>query len=172
MTLALLPHLSDFVLEALPSPCFRSSAVDQFLTQLAMTADAEYSGESDFGTVTILTLDDEDRTALALVWALHYEEDPSADQWKDAGAVLLWGSDQKWWGDASFYATEELALEDYHTFDLAYSNWLGCEDCGAETGDACTCNDEVTATNPYGGPGGLLEEFQQAENLIRSSDGE
>lgn len=143
MTLSLLPQLSDYLLEALPNPCFRSSAIDEFLTTVGM--DADYTGESDFGTATLLELDDEDRTALALIWALHYEENPSADQWSDAAACIVYGRDNAWFGDAVFFPSIDEARAAYEAFDNAYSEWLGCEDCGAETGSACTCDFDPSA---------------------------
>jgi hypothetical protein len=170
----LLPIFSDYVLEAIEGtlPCFPGDTVDQFLTALGMDQ-SEYSGEMDFGTATMLELDDEDLTACALLWARAYEEDPSASQWGPAPQwCILWGSDQRWWGDTTFYATEAEAEKEYAAFDAAYSEWLGCEDCGAEVASACTCNDEpvpVTCDIHPGRPhatASLACELLSAENLF------
>lgn len=159
----ILPTVSFCSADALDAcgSIFPGDAVDQYLSNLAMSAMLDYVGGHDdsggayFGTATLIELDDEDRTVLSILGAAAYGRTaPEVDSWHDVGAVILWGSDYKWWGDSTTYTTLAEAQAEYERFESAYSEWCDEDD---------EIDDEVRdAANNYL-PGGLLDEIRQAE---------
>lgn len=160
--MSLLPYADESLvaaaIESLDVSIFRSSAVDQFLSTLAMEWGAEYEGEMDFGTLTRMELDDELRVVLVLAsaiaddYASEWAIDNLTSHYRAADVLLGEGNDQRWWAD--WYAmTTVRATEEWDRFSAAYSEWLGDEE-----GDDAEVSAHV--------PGGLLDELRQAENLL------
>lgn len=137
----MLPYASDELvraaLDALNGAIFDSDTTDQFLTMLAMDSMADYDGDSDFGTLTRIDLDEEDRVVLTLLEGTEY-----GLSWAGAETVIGYGGDQKWWADWSIVTAEE-ADKAQAEFGLAYSEYLGCEDCGSPDGE-CICDHDPT----------------------------
>lgn len=143
-----MPYASEYLVEtatsAIDGACFSSDAEEQFLTILALESMSDYDGESDFGTLTRLDLDDEDRVVLTLVENIVAER---TDLLSYAGVETLlgFGTDYKWWADWHVETPED-ADRIQAEFATAYSEWLGCEDCGAPNGDleGCICDSDET----------------------------
>lgn len=152
----MLPYASDFLTDlaasAIDGACFSSNVTDQFLTMVAQDNMADYEGDSDFGSLTRIDLDDELRVVLVLLDITTEEHhvayrDEALDnlrRYYAASDVLLGeGGDQKWWADWSAVSTEE-ADETQAAFSEEYSRFLGCEDCNMPT-DECVCDFDETA---------------------------
>lgn len=165
-----MPYASDFLVDiatdTIDGASFVSDVLDQYLSSIALHGMAEYTGDSDYGTATLIELDDEDRVVLTILSGMVTERDPSSKwygvpepgEWADDAAVIIWGSSYKWWGDAEFFAHIEVARTKYAEFEQEYFDGLPCEDCGSEDRASCTCGDEPeTPEHPF------LTEVKDAE---------
>jgi hypothetical protein len=128
-----LPETAEIAAET--SSTFPYDAVDQFLTRCSLEWGTEYAGGSDesgcvsFGTAVLFELDDEMRLACALVEAVANDWVAlPIDHYRDDAAVILWGGDQKWWGDAEWFPTLAAAQAAYAEFEQRYFDWLDADD--------------------------------------------
>lgn len=130
----LLPYADEsLVATALDSPVsWDHAGTDRFLSSLSLECGAEYEGESDFGTLTRLDLDDELRVVCVLLDMLDQERFDEISlsnliSHYRAGVALGSGNDQKWWADWYLYPTDR-ASEIWSKFVDEYSAWLGDDD--------------------------------------------
>ncbi len=134
MTLPLF-HLSDNALSLVEMTSSYSSPTDQYTSQLAIEDGSQQDGhcESSVGAATRVTLDDDDRFALALLDANYslthgYTSLPvNGTAWTDAAAAVVYFGNQAWFGDARYFPSDEEAATAFATFseDYAASVLLG-----------------------------------------------
>lgn len=114
-----------------PVPWDRSGA-DRFLSTLSLEWGVEYEGESDFGTLTRIELDDELRVICVLVEMIDLERTDEVSlanliSHYRADVALGSGTDSRWWADWYLYPADQ-AGEIWQKFSDEYSEWLGDAD--------------------------------------------
>lgn len=126
--------LTDLALAAVDNASFARDITDQFLTTVAMESMADYDGDSDFGSLTRLDLDDDLRVVLVLLDLIALRDFDShnlhclVSHYADKFAVIGEGGSQKWWADWFVYGTEAEADAEMAQFAERYSEYLGDED--------------------------------------------